>query len=48
MNKQTAFEKLKAMANEPQDSLKKFLAIEILTHDEPLDFSLWQTYFNFY
>lgn len=38
MNKQTAVEKLKAMANEPKDSLKKFLAKEILTHDEPLDF----------
>lgn len=38
MDKQTALEKLKAMANEPQDSLKKFLAKEILTHDEPLDF----------
>ncbi len=38
MDKQTAFEKLKAMANEPKDSLKKFLAKEILTHDEPLDF----------
>ncbi|MPS72459.1 MAG: hypothetical protein E2590_04830 [Chryseobacterium sp.] len=38
MDKQTALEKLKAMANEPKDSLKKFLAKEILTHDEPLDF----------
>jgi len=38
MDKQTAIEKLKAMANEPKDSLKKFLAKEILTHDEPLDF----------
>lgn len=38
MDKQTAFEKLKAMANEPKDSLKKFLAKEILTHNEPLDF----------
>ncbi|KMQ59916.1 hypothetical protein ACM39_18320 [Chryseobacterium sp. FH2] len=33
MNKPTALEKLKAMANEPKDSLKKFLA-----KDEPLDF----------
>lgn len=38
MDKPTALEKLKAMANEPKDSLKKFLAKEILTHDEPLDF----------
>lgn len=38
MNKPTAIEKLKAMANEPKYSLKKFLAKEILTHDEPLDF----------
>lgn len=41
MDKQTAIEKLKAMANEPKDSLKKFLAKEILTHDEPLDFFLF-------
>ena len=38
MSKEKAIEKLKAMAEEPKDSLKKFLAKEILTHDEPLDF----------
>ncbi|MFY7846810.1 hypothetical protein [Chryseobacterium gambrini] len=36
MDKQTAIEKLKAMANEQKDSLKKFLATEILTHDESI------------
>lgn len=38
MSKEKAIEKLQAMADEPKDSLKKFLAKEILTHDEPLDF----------
>ncbi|HBI00490.1 MAG TPA: hypothetical protein PLL09_01080 [Flavobacterium sp.] len=38
MSKEKAIEKLQSMADEPKDSLKKFLAKEILTHDEPLDF----------
>ena len=38
MNEKTAIEQLQAMADDPKDSLKKFLAKEILTHDEPLDF----------
>ena len=38
MSKEKALEKLMAMADEPKDSLKKFLAKEILTPDEPLDF----------
>jgi len=38
MNEKKALEELQSMANDPTDSLKKFLAKEILTHDEPLDF----------
>ena len=38
MSKEKALEKLIAMAGEPKDSLKKFLAKEILTYDESLDF----------
>ena len=38
MNQKSAIEKLQSMADEPKDSLKKFLAKEILTHDEPLNF----------
>ena len=38
MSKEKAIEKIQAMADEPKDSLKKFLAKEILTHDEPLNF----------
>lgn len=38
MNEKKAIEQLKSMADDPKDSLKKFLAKEILTHDEPLDF----------
>lgn len=38
MNEKKAIEQLQSMADNPNDSLKKFLAKEILTHDEPLDF----------
>ncbi|MCQ4141616.1 hypothetical protein [Chryseobacterium sp. EO14] len=38
MNKKKALEKLQLMAEDSKDSLKKFLAKEILTYDEPLDF----------
>lgn len=38
MKEKKALEKLQSMASDPKDSLKKFLAKEILTHDEPLDF----------
>ena len=38
MNEKKALEKLHTMAEDSKDSLKKFLAKEILTYDEPLDF----------
>lgn len=38
MNEKEAIEKLQAIANQPEDSLKKFLAKEILTHESPQDF----------
>ena len=38
MNEKKALEKLQSMAEDSKDSLKKFLAKEILTYDEPLDF----------
>ena len=38
MNNKKAIEQLQSMANDSQDSLKKFLAKEILTHNEPLNF----------
>lgn len=38
MNNKKAIEQLQAMADDPKDSLKRFLAKEILTHDQPLDF----------
>lgn len=38
MNEKKALEKLQAMAEDSKDSLKKFLAKEILIHDAPLDF----------
>lgn len=38
MNEKKAIEQLQSIANDSQDSLKKFLAKEILTHDEPLNF----------
>lgn len=38
MNEKEAIEKLQAIANQPEDSLKKFLAKEILTYDSPQEF----------
>lgn len=38
MNEKEALEKLQAIANQPEDSLKKFLAKEILTYDSPQEF----------
>lgn len=38
MNEKEAIEKLQAIANQPEDSLRKFLAKEILTHDSPIEF----------
>lgn len=38
MNNQEKIEQLQAMANASEDSLKKFMAKEILTHDNPLNF----------
>lgn len=38
MNEKKAVEKLQSMAKDSKESLKKFLAKEILTYDEPLDF----------
>lgn len=38
MNEKKALEKLQLMAENSKDSLKRFLAKEILTYDEPLDF----------
>lgn len=38
MNEKEAIEKLQAIANQPEDSLKKFLAKEILTYESPQDF----------
>ena len=38
MNEKKALEKLQSMAEDSKDSLKKFLAKESLTYDEPLDF----------
>lgn len=38
MNEKEALEKLQAIANQPEDSLKKFLAKEILTYESPFDF----------
>jgi len=38
MNEKEALEKLQAIANQPKDSLKKFLAKEILTYDSPQEF----------
>ncbi len=37
MNEKKALEKLQSMAEDSKGSLKKFLAKEILTYDEPLD-----------
>ena len=38
MREQEKIEQLQAMANASEDSLKKFMAKEILTHDNPLNF----------
>lgn len=38
MNEKETIEKLQAIANQPEDSLKKFLAKEILTYDSPKEF----------
>ena len=38
MNEKETIEKLKEIANQPEDSLKKFLAKEILTYDSPREF----------
>ena len=38
MNDKEKIEQLQAMANASEDSLKKFMAKEILTHDNPLNF----------
>lgn len=38
MREQEKIEQLQAMANAFEDSLKKFMAKEILTHDNPLNF----------
>lgn len=38
MNEKEALEKLQAIANQHEDSLKKFLAKEILTYDSPQEF----------
>lgn len=38
MNEKEAIEKLQVIANQPEDSLKKFLAKEILTYDSPQEF----------
>ncbi len=38
MNEKKALEKLQMIANQSEDSLKRFLAKEILTYDNPLDF----------
>jgi hypothetical protein len=38
MNDKEKLEQLQAMANASEDSLKKFMAKEILTHDNPLNF----------
>lgn len=38
MNEKETIEKLQAIANQPVDSLKKFLAKEILTYDSPKEF----------
>ena len=38
MTEQEKIEQLQAMANASEDSLKKFMAKEILTHDNPLNF----------
>ena len=38
MTEKEALEKLQAIANQPEDSLKKFLAKEILTYDSPQEF----------
>ena len=38
MNEKQALEKLQAIANQPEDNLRKFLAKEILTYDSPQEF----------
>ena len=38
MNEKKALEKLQMIANQSEESLKRFLAKEILTYDNPLDF----------
>ena len=38
MDNQEAIEKLQSIANQPEDSLKRFLAREILTYDSPQEF----------
>ena len=38
MNDKEKIEQLQAMANASEDCLKKFMAKEILTHDNPLNF----------
>ncbi len=38
MNEKKAIEKLQAIANQPEDSLRKFLAKEILTYGSPREF----------
>lgn len=38
MNDKEKLEQLQSMADNPNDSLKKFMAKEILTHDNPLNF----------
>ncbi len=38
MTEQEKLEQLQAIANASEDSLKKFMAKEILTHDNPLNF----------
>ncbi len=38
MDNNEAIEKLQSIANQPEDSLKRFLAREILTYDSPQEF----------
>ena len=38
MNDKEKLEQLQSIADNPNDSLKKFMAKEILTHDNPLNF----------
>jgi hypothetical protein len=38
MNEKEVIEKLQAIANQPEDSLKRFLAKEILSYDSPQEF----------